>query len=535
MRSKLILITIRGFRMKVKTTTKLVSSILLILVFMLGLAFSSAESATVSGTVQKKIIIALPSEPDTLDLNSTKMPGISAPVAENITERLIGLTNDGKFVPTALATSWKVSPDGKEVEFVLRKGVQFHTGEPFTAKDVQFSHERGLKLSSTYQRTMRYLESFIVVDDYRVKFRFKSPDAQFLPSRATPIESKSYYDKVGEDKFLREPVGTGPYKFVKWDPGQYVELKINENYWGEKPAVKEARFAFVKEDTTRVSMLKAKEADMISECPFMLVKEVEKAGYKTARLSTHPSVSVQFHTYNPKVPWYDKKVRLAIAMAIDSKSMVSNLFQNVPTNPVRLNTWELGYDKDLKPYPYDPAKAKKLLAEAGYPNGFEMPLYYFVGRASGQKETAEAVALYLNAIGIKCKVEGIEAARMIEKVRDWHKSTEAVFAGVATVPTANYPDPTQALEIGFYSQSPIAFYKNPAFDVVLELARGALDDKKRGEMIKRAFRILHEDVASVLLWNNVTVFVTQKNLSFTPTLKGGDAALVLLKNIRPAQ
>lgn len=521
--------------MKNKKTYLLIGSILFACFsFVTTLCPISAMSAT-QGIISKKIIIALPSEPDTLDLNSTKMPGISAPVAENITERLIGLTNDGKLVPTGLATSWKVSPDGKEVEFVLRKNVTFHNGDPFTAKDVQFSHERGLKLSSTYQRTMRYLENFAVLDDYRVRFRFKSPDAQFLPSRATPIESKSYYDKVGEEKFLREPVGTGPYKFVKWDPGQYIDLKINENYWGEKPVVKEARFAFVKEDTTRVAMLKAKEADMISECPFALVKDVEKAGYRTARLSTHPSVSVQFHTYNPKVPWYDRRVRLAIAMAIDSKSMVTNLFQNIPTNPVRLNTWELGYDKDLKPYPYDPAGAKKLLAEAGYPNGFDMPLYYFAGRASGQKETAEAVALYLNAIGIKCKVEGIEAAKMIEKVRDWHRSNDAVFAGVATVPTANYPDPTQALEIGFYSQSPIAFYKNPAFDVVLELARGALDDKKRGEMIKRAFRILHEDVASVLLWNNVTVFVTQKNLSFTPTLKGGDAALVLLKNIKPVQ
>lgn len=521
--------------MKIRSMATVMSSILLAFLFLTGVIIPTDVSAAASGAITKKIMIALPSEPDTLDLNSTKMPGISAPVAENITERLIGISNDGKLVPTGLATSWKISPDGKEVEFTLRKGVMFHSGEPFTAKDVQFSHERGLKNSQTYQRVMRYLDSFAIVDDYRVKFRFKSPDAQFLPSRATPIASKSYYDKVGEDKFLREPVGTGPYKFVKWDPGQYVELKINENYWGEKPAVKEARFVFVKEDTTRVAMLKAKEADMISECPFALVKEVEKAGYRTARLSTHPSVSVQFHTYNPKVPWYDRRVRLAIAMAIDSKSMVSNLFQNIPTNPVRLNTWELGYDKDLKPYPYDPARAKKLLAEAGYPNGFDMPLYYFAGRASGQKETAEAVALYLNAIGIKCKVEGIEAARMIEKVRDWHKSTEAVFAGVATVPTANYPDPTQALEIGFYSQSPIAFYKNPAFDVVLELARGALDDKKRGEMIRRAFRILHEDVASVLLWNNVTVFVTQKNLSFTPTLKGGDAALVLLKNIKPAQ
>ena len=193
--------------------------------------------------------------------------------------------------------------------------------------------------------------------------------------------------------------------------------------------------------------------------------------------------------------------------------MVTNLFQGIPTNPARLNPWELGYDKDLKPYPYDPARAKKLLAEAGYPNGFEMPLYYFIGRASGQKETAEAVALYLNAIGIKCKVEGIEAARMIEKIREWHKSTEAVFVGVATVPTANNPDATQALESGFYSQSPISFYKNPSFDAVLEKARATLDDKKRAELIKQAFRILHEDVASALLWNNVTVFAKKESLS----------------------
>jgi peptide/nickel transport system substrate-binding protein len=381
---------------------------------------------------------------------------------------------------------------------------------------------------------MRYLESFTIVNDYQVKYKFKNPDAQVLAGRPVPIESKSYYDRVGEEKFLREPVGTGPYKFVKWEPGQYIEMKANESYWGEKPAVKEARFVFVKEDTTRVSMLKTGEADMILETPFVFVKELEKAGYKTARLSTHPSVSIQFHTYNPKVPWYDKRVRLAIAMAIDTKSMVDNLFHGIPTRPVRLNTWELGYDKDLKPYPYDPAKAKKLLAEAGYPNGFEMPLYYFSGRASGQKETTEAVALYLNAIGIRCKIEGIEAIKMIEKVREWHKSTETVFVGVATAPTANYADPTQALEISFYSQSPISFYQNTKFDAVLEKARATLDDKKRGELIKDAFRMVQDDVATALLWNNVSVYAMQKNISFTPTMRAIHA-MVFLKDIKPAK
>jgi peptide/nickel transport system substrate-binding protein len=381
---------------------------------------------------------------------------------------------------------------------------------------------------------MRLLETFTVVDDYTVRFLFKKPDAQFLYSRGTPVESQAYHEKAGEEKFVREPVGTGPYRFIKWEPGQFIEVKASENYWGENPLVKEARFVFVKGDTTGVSMLKAGEADIILECPFALVKEVENAGYRTARLSTHPSVSIQFHTYNPKVPWYDKRVRLAIAMAVDNKVLVQNLFQGIPTSPVRLNTWELGYDKDLKPYPYDPAGAKKLLAEAGYPNGFEMPLYYFSGRASGQKETAEAVALYLNAIGIKAKVEGIEAIKFIEKVREWHKSTETVFVGVATALTANYPDPTGALEISFYSGSPISLYQNSKFDAVLEKARATLDDKKRGELIKEAFRIVQDEVPTAMLWANVSVYAMQKNVSFTPTVKATHA-MVFLKDIKPAK
>ena len=519
--------------MKIRTMGTFIGGIFLASLFLTHLIVPADTTAATPGVITKKIIVVMPTEPDTLDLNSSKMDGASAPIAENITERLIGITPDGKLIP-ALAASWKISPDGKEIVFALRKGVKFHNDDSFSAKDVKFSHERGLKTSATYQRSMRLLETFTVIDDYTVKFLFKKPDAQFLYSRGTPVESQAYHEKAGEEKFLREPVGTGPYKFVKWEPGQYIEVRANETYWGEKPAVKEARFVFVKEDTTRVSMLKAREADMILECPFALVKEVESAGYKTARLSTHPSVSIQFHTYNPKVPWYDKRVRLAIAMAVDKKVMVQNLFQGIPTSPVRLNTWELGYDKDLKSYPYDPAGAKKLLAEVGYPNGFEMPLYYFSGRASGQKETAEAVALYLNVIGIRAKVEGIEAIKFIEKVREWHKSTETVFVGVATAPTANYPDPTGALEISFYSGSPISLYQNPKLDTVLEKARATLDDNKRGELIKEAFRIVQDDVPTAMLWANVCVYAMQKSVSFTPTVKATHA-MVFLKDIKPAE
>jgi ABC-type transport system substrate-binding protein len=122
---------------------------------------------------------------------------------------------------------------------------------------------------------------------------------------------------------------------------------------------------------------------------------------------------------------------------------------------------------------------------------------------------------------------------MIDLTREWHRSEDAVVAGVTTVPTNNYAEPTQALEIGFYSKSPIGLYRNPEFDAALEKARTTLDDGKRAELIKQAVRILHEDVASVLLWSNVTIYAMNKSITFTPTVKATHA-LILLKDIKPA-
>jgi peptide/nickel transport system substrate-binding protein len=515
-----------------KRTLLWTSTVYLIVICVIGALTVGAADAASSNTITKKIVIAMINEPDTLDLTATKSAMQSRPVAENIMEHLVSLSPDGKYIP-GLATSWEISQDGKEYDFFLRKGVKFHSGDLFTARDVQFSHERSLKYHIAYQRDMRNVESFVVIDDYHVKLKLKVPDALIISTRFVPIASKAYFDRVGEEKFEREVVGTGPYQCVKWELGQYIEVKANENYWGNKPAVKAARFVFVKEDSTRVSMLKTGEADMIVECPFPLVRQLESAGYRTARRPGPPSTSIQFHTYNPKVPWFDKRVRLAIAMAIDSKSMVDNLFQGIPTRPVRLSSWELGYDKDLKHYPYDPAMARRLLAEAGYPNGFDMPLYYSIGRVSGQKETTELVSHSLSAIGIRTKAEGIEIARMLEMVRDWHKSADTIYAGISTLPTAECPDPVIGLETAFLSSSTVSLYKNPALDVLVEKARQTVNEKKRGEIIKQAFKIIHEDVPTVQLWCNVSVYAMQKNIVFTPT-KRSTAALLLLKDILPA-
>jgi len=490
---------------------------------MVGMAYSAQPAKT------SKVTVVLPAEPDTLDPTTTKFSVTSAPISNNIFERLVDLTPDGKFVPGI--ASWKISPDGLVVEFTLRKGVKFHNGDPLTTKDVQFSHERALKTNPTHQRAMRNLDKFEIIDDYKCKFVFKKPDVLFIPTRSLTIVSKSYFDKVGENEFVAKPVGTGPYKFVEWKLGEYIDITANDNYWGAKPQVRQARFKFVKEDSTRVAMLKSGEADIIMSTPYAMVKDVEAAGFKTSRLPTHPPTNIQFHNNNPDVPWYKRDVRLAIAMAIDGDAIVKNLFQGIPGRFTRLSPGELGYDPNLKQYPYDPKKAKELLAKAGYPNGFEMPLYYFTGRIAGQKETAEAVVLYLNAIGVRAKPQGIDAPQMLEKVRAWHDDPKTVYVGLATTPMAHLPEPTEALASAFYSKDRMAMYWNPKLDSLIETIQITMDNKKRGELLKQGIKMLHDDVATIQLYTATDVYSMKKNIDFTPTKKNREP-LMLIKDVK---
>jgi peptide/nickel transport system substrate-binding protein len=477
----------------------------------------------------KKLIIAYPSEPDALLPTDSSYGVTSYPIGNNIFERLVDLSTDGKFVPGI--ASWEVLEGGKEFLFTLRKGITFHSGDPLTTKDVEFAHNRAWKKSATYKRYLRKFDRLEVIDDYHVKFIFKSPDVLFIPIRICNVVSKSYFDRVGEEQFVKNPVGTGPYKLVAWKPGEYIDIERYDGYWGEKPPIKAARFVFAKEDTTRVAMLKAGEADIIMSTPYPLVKEIETAGFKTIKLPTHPPCGVQFHNGNPDVPWYDRRVRMAVALAIDKDAIVKDLFHGIPHGFPRLAPWELGYDPELKQYPYDPKKAKSLLAEAGYPKGFEMPLYYFAGRSYGQKETAEAVSLYLNAVGIRCKIQGIEAAQLLSKIRKWHADPKTEYVGVATAPMAFLPDPVEALSSAYISTGWGSMYFNKDIDPIIDQAQSTMDSVKRGELIKQAIRILHEDVATVQIWANTSVYSMKPNIDFTPTLKNREP-LMLVKDVK---
>jgi peptide/nickel transport system substrate-binding protein len=500
--------------------TKRSVMICLTVVLLFGLIVPLRFNPASAAAPVKQLIVGVGQEPSSVD-PSVAFGGVSYLVVENYSEYLICRDPNGDLKP-GLATSWKISPDGKKIEFTLRKGVKFHNGDPFTAKDVQFSIDRGLKKNMTVKTKLALVERFEIVDDYHVTFHFKAPDVSFIPNRAAVIiVSKNYYDRVGEDKFAQEPVGTGPYKFVRYVPGEYVDIERFDGYWGDKPSVREARFLFIAEETTRLAKLKAGEVDIITQCPYTAVRDIEKSkGLKVVRLeNNHPTPSILFSIQNPNVPWHDRRVRLAMAYAIDCDAIIKNVLFGLPNRYAFFAPYELGYDPGLKPFPYDPKKARELLVEAGYPKGFEVKLSWMVtGRIPMSRETAEAIAAYWEAVGIRTKLLGEEYGAWYSRFKT-AKAPQAEYVAFYGAGRPGGVEPTYMLDSYFGSEGGYSIYSNPELDKTVAQARATVDDPKRGELIKKAARMAHDDVATIALYNIVAFYAMKENIDFKPTQK----------------
>jgi peptide/nickel transport system substrate-binding protein len=285
---------------------------------------------------------------------------------------------------------------------------------------------------------------------------------------------------------------------------------------------------FVSEDTTRMAKLQAGEVDLVQGVPFNMVKMIESSpNFKAVKLATKsPNMSVMFSTRNPNTPWHDKRVRLAMAYAIDCDAIIKNVLHGIPTHWPFLAPGELGYDTTVKTYPYDPKKAKQLLAEAGYPNGFELTFSWQMGgRVPMSGEVVQAVASYLEAVGIRTKLEGKELAAYFSAHQAGKKPTSD-FVGYYGGGMAGSVDPTESAFSNFSCDGASSLYCNPAFDKILTEARATMDDSKRSELVKRLVKILQEEVPTILIFNNVAVFAVKKNIDFKPTQDRLDAVLV---------
>src|SRR6516162_3801075 len=311
------------------------------------------------------------------------------------------------FGTPSLAASWTMSKDGLTYEFVLRKGIKFHNGDPVTAEDVKFSFERYHGAAATLLKDR--VREVQVVDPGRVRFRLKEPWPDFMTFYGTSatgaawIVPKKYVEKVGDDGFKKAPIGAGPYKFVSFNPGIDLVLEAFDGYWRKTPSVKRLVFRSMPDETTRGAALKAGDVDIVYLLSGPVAAEVKRSpGLRLAAALPPGVVFLDLpEQWDPKSPWHDKRVRLAASHALDRSALnqAETLGLSRPTGGLVPRVLE--FAQTFEPPAYDPARARKLLAEAGYPSGFDagdltpFPPYFSL---------AEAVGNYLQAVGIKTRL-----------------------------------------------------------------------------------------------------------------------------------
>jgi len=358
--------------------------------------------------------VAVSTQPNTLDLPIVAEMQ-SRNTAHGMYDSLVYINDDGEVEP-ALAESWEISDDGLEYIFKLREDVTFHNGEPFNADSVVFSWNRYKNPELPWSERWSMADSVEKIDDYTVKVTTVEPKPLLLRTLAISwaMVPPKYFEEVGDVKFGTNPVGTGPFQFVEWVEGDRVVLKANPNYWKKGfPKLDTLIYRPIPESATRVAAIQTGEVDIVGR---LSAEEAQSLlGVAGVQVISYPVPRVFYIAFNNVStgigqPTEDKRVRLAMNHAVDVQSIIDALFDGrFKRSTGFVSTGEMGYGV-VEPIPYDPEKAKELLAEAGYPDGFEMDFACPAGAYTNFEEVCEAVQGYLEAVGIKTNLEIMESA-----------------------------------------------------------------------------------------------------------------------------
>ncbi len=403
----------------------------------------------------------------------------------------------GKAMAPCLAESWAVSPDGLTYDFTLRSGVKFHNGETMTADDVKFSFDRykgaASKLLKDKVRTVQ------IVDPLRVRFVLKEPWPDFLTFYASPatgagwIVPKKYVEKVGDDGYKKAPVGAGPYRFVSFTPGIELVIEAFDQYWRKSPSVKRLIFKSVTEESTRLAMLKRGEADIVYSIRGALAEELRRTPGLTLKPTIlHGTQWVNFvDQWDPKSPWTDKRVRMAANHAIDRKAInqAETLGFSRITASIIPHSFEFAWQPPL--WPHDPAKAKKLLAEAGYPNGFNAGEYSV---DNAYTSVVEAIVNYFSVVGITAKVRPLERAAFFSQFKD-KKLRNLVQSGSGAAGNAATRIEAFVAADGLYS-----YGSYPDVEGLFREQAAELDPKRREMILHKLQQLMHDKAMFAPIW-----------------------------------
>ena len=399
----------------------------------------------------------------------------------------------------SLAESWNESKDHLTYTFTLRKNAKFHDGSPVTAEDAKFSFER--YKGGAAKLLKEKIKEVQVVDTRRVKFLLREPWPDFMTFYGTTatgagwIVPKKYVEKVGEEGFLKAPIGAGPYRYVSSTPGIEIVLEAFEGYWRKVPSVKRLVLKSVPDETTRAAALKRGEADVVYFLGGPVAEDIRKtAGLKLTAVRTNTVFFLDFtEQWDPKSPWHDRRVRLAASMSIDRKTLneAEQLgFAGITGNIVPRH---MEFALPIDPHPYDPKRAKQLMVEAGYPNGFDAgdltpnPPYFSM---------AEAISGNLGAIGIRTRVRTMERAAFLST---W---AEKKIRGIVLGAQGAGGNAATRIEGLATKEGRYAYGVLPEVEDLFQRQAKEIDRKKREDLLHQIQKILHERVVFAPIWEN---------------------------------
>ncbi len=415
-----------------------------------------------------------------------------------------------------LAESWDIEDEGKTIIFHLRKGVRWHDGAPFTARDIYFTYSKLIdpEVRTPYSGDFERIKDFIIIDDHTVKIIYKEPFAPALSSWGMWIMPEHILGKVdlNKTKFSRAPVGTGPYKFKSWKTGDKIELVSNHDYFESRPYIDRYIYRIIPDEATVFLELQTRGVDMSNLTPLQFMRQTDNKFFK-ARYNKfkYPSFGYTYMGYNLKDPKFqDIRVRQAINYAVNRREIIDAVFfglARMVTGPFILDSWS--YNRDVKPAPYDPKDAKRLLKEAGWIDSdgdgwlekgkeeFEFTVLVNQGNAERQR-TAELMQKQLKTVGIRMKIRVIEWSSMINEFIE-KRRFEAVLMGWFL---SRDPDCYDIWHSSKTGQGEFNFigYKNETVDKLLEEGRRTFDQSKRAAIYHEIHELIYKDQPYLFLY-----------------------------------
>jgi peptide/nickel transport system substrate-binding protein len=426
-------------------------------------------------------------------------------------EPLVAFERDLTTISPALATAWE-RIDDLTMQFQLREGVSYHNGEPFNAEAVRYSVLRPLsdETPGDSRSTYTIITDVEVIDDMTVNVKTSAPDPALL-ARMTGFHMTMVapeWAAQGPEVVAAEAVGTGPYKFVSWSPNEDLVMEANEEYWGGAPSIKKVRLTTINESATRVAALRSGEVHLAKDMPPEEIESINSSGRSRAVRAVSNRVPFYYFTVDQQ-PYDDPKVRQAINYAANVDGVIQAILVG---NGERISTvlgkWVFGYDPTLEPYPHDPEKAKALLAEAGYPDGIDVKIWFRQGRYPKDKEVAEAMCQEMGAAGIRCTPELREAA-VLDELAQAKETIGMTFASWGNW----FFDADNTFVPLFGCEQAAAFndYRRPygcnqEFEDLIQAARVELDVQKRLDLYAQAQRFMYDDGAALFMYQLVDIF-----------------------------